>query len=116
MGNVLCLCPENYALEIGMNVLAKLTIDIFIFAMLLYICIVYQHTPCPGPGVHGMSTNFRHTYMNAAGYNDMIETKNFLTKITNDLVMATPIDSRKSRQTRNAINQPQSHPIEKCRI
>ena len=26
------------------------------------------------------------------------------------------IYSRKSRQTRNAINQPQSHPIEKCRI
>ena len=25
-----------------------------------------------------------------------LETKNFLTKITNDLVMATPIDSRKS--------------------
>ena len=45
-----------------------------------------------------------------------LETKNFLTKITNDLVMATPIDSRKSRQTRNAINQAQSHPIEKCRI
>ena len=41
----------------------------------------------------------------------ILETKNFLTKITNDLVMATPIDSRKSRQTRNAINQPQSHPI-----
>ena len=40
-----------------------------------------------------------------------LETKNFLTKITNDLVMATPIDSRKSRQTRNAINQPQSHPL-----
>ena len=46
----------------------------------------------------------------------VLETKTFLTKITNDLVMATPIDSRKSRQTRNAINQPQSHPIEKCRI
>ena len=46
----------------------------------------------------------------------LLETKNFLTKITNDLVMATPIDSRKSRQTRNANNQAQSHPIEKCRI
>ena len=34
-----------------------------------------------------------------------LETKTFLTKITSDLVMATPIDSRKSRQTRNAINQ-----------
>ena len=42
--------------------------------------------------------------------------KKFSYKITNDLVMATPIDSRKSRQTRNAINQAQSHPIEKCRI
>ena len=46
----------------------------------------------------------------------MLETKKFLTKITNDLVMATPIDSRKSRQTRNAINQPQSHPIPKFYI
>ena len=51
-------------------------------------------------------------------YTIILEAKNFLPKIKRDLVMACHIQnlSKKLGNKENAINQAQSHPIEKCRI